>query len=174
MKFSFSSSWLLFVLVTPSVIAKKGKNTKKTKNKNSTKSIVPIFVPIDEPNRNCDPSSPYDNEEWGCKSKDCASDRWKDGCEACMCYSYRNASWCDGTDSDYYDNYFEEHGVNPFGDINRSNRKCNTQFSQLDAPCQMYWECEIGLKCHFASRDGGDKKCCHGGITKFSPYCVYN
>ena len=171
MKFSFPSSWFFLVLATPSalVVAKKGKKTKNTKNKNT---VVPIVVR--EPNRNCDPMSPYDDVEWGCKNKDCASDRWKDGCEACMCYSQGNASWCDGTKSAYYDNYFEEHGMNPFGDSNRSNRKCNTQFSQLDAPCQMYWECEYGLGCYLASRSsGGDRKCCHYDRRPTgSHYCI--
>ena len=62
----------------------------------------------------------------GCADEDCASDNWKDGCSACMCYKKGNASWCDGTKSAYYDNYFGENGVNPFGDSNRSTRKCNT------------------------------------------------
>ena len=43
-----------------------------------------------------------------------------------------NASWCDGTKSDYYDDdYFKKNGVeNPFGDSNIKNRKCNTVFGQ--------------------------------------------
>ena len=59
-----------------------------------------------EPNRNCDPMLENIYEENVCKDKDCASANWKDGCEACMCYSNGNASWCDGSKSDYYDDYF--------------------------------------------------------------------
>ena len=132
MKLLFSLSWLVLVLATPLVIAKKGKKTKDTKNKTNIKSVAGV-----EPNQNCDPSSPYDDKEWGCKTKDCASDRWNDGCEGCICYSLGNASWCDGTKSDYYDNYFKENGENPSGDSNGKNRKCSTIFSQLGVSCQV-------------------------------------
>lgn len=72
--------------------------------------------------------SRLDDEKWGCKNDECASDRWTDGCSACMCYNRGNASWCDGMKSDYYDNYFQFHRKNPFGDSNPDNRKCNTTF----------------------------------------------
>ena len=45
-----------------------------------------------------------------------------------LCYSNGNASWCDGSKSDYYDDYYTENGKNPFGDSNLRNRKCNTDF----------------------------------------------
>ena len=64
-----------------------------------------------------------------------------------MCYNYENASWCDGSKSDYYDSYFLENGENPFGDKNQSNRKCNTNFSQQYSPCQSRWGCDSGLEC---------------------------
>ena len=151
MKLYFSSSWLLLVVATPSVIAKKGKKTKTNKNQ----KIGPVGG--SELNLNCDPQTDtlppyadnsgkfnvwYDNV---CKNDDCASDMWKDGCLACMCYNVGNASWCDGTKSVYYDTYFDKHGENPFGDSNRSNRKCNTNFSQQDVPCKWDWECDIGI-----------------------------
>ena len=177
MKLSFSSSWFLLVVATPSVVvvvAKKGKKTKNTKNKNSGKSVVPSFVPIDNDNDNdsnniivpifvpvnndndsnnnlipnlgvnlnCDPMSSVDDEEWGCRTEDCASDVWKDGCLACMCFNNGNASWCDGRKSAYYDDYFEGNGENPFGDTKRENRKCNIIFLQEDAKCYWDWQCE--------------------------------
>ena len=50
-----------------------------------------------------------------------------------------NASWCDGTKSDYYDDdYFKKNGVeNPFGDSNIKNRKCNTVFGQQSSLCML-------------------------------------
>ena len=117
MKFSFTSSWLLLVLATPSVIAKKGKKTKNTKSKNNRVPVVDRTANLD-----CDPMQQNLDEDNGCKEEDCASTNWEDGCEACMCYNQGNASWCDGTKSAYYDNYFEEHGENPFGDNRRSNK----------------------------------------------------
>ena len=52
MRFSFTSSWFLLVVATPSafVVAKKGKKTKHTKNKKSIKTVVPTFVPNDNDN----------------------------------------------------------------------------------------------------------------------------
>ena len=82
-------------------------------------------------NFNCDPMSPYDDTDQGCQDGDCASDTLKDGCLAWLCYNQGNTTWCDGTKSVYYDNYFQEHKQNPFGDSNYSNRKCNTYFTQL-------------------------------------------
>jgi len=160
MKFSFiSSSCLLLVVATPSalVVARKGKKTKKTKNKNSVNNIVPIVDPINNdndsnsnlgpvlgggPNFNCDPMNRSGD---GCEDNDCASTDWEDGCEACMCYNMGNDSWCDGTKSSYYDSYYEEHGKNPFGDTNYSNRKCNTKFSEEGDFCRYDWECDGGL-----------------------------
>ena len=65
-----------------------------------------------------------------------------------MCYNYGNDSWCDGTQSAYYDNYFEAYRENPFGDANWSNRKCNTNFSLKWFSCQWNWEYENGLECN--------------------------
>ena len=137
MKFFFTSSWLLLVLATPSalVVAKKGKKTKNTKNKNN-------LGPLPGVNRACDPMNRDSN---GCEDEDRTSDVWKDGCAACMCLKKGNASWCDGAQSVYYDVYFEEHGKNPFGDTNYSNRKCNTKFSQEFDVCRYDWECGDGL-----------------------------
>ena len=98
-------------------------------------------------NLNCDPMSSLDDDEWGCTDDDCASGRWKDGSLACMCYSQRNDSWCVGTQSDFYDKYFEGNGKNPFGDNNLSNRKCNTNVSLYYFPCQWNWEFERRLTC---------------------------
>ena len=56
----------------------------------------------------------------------CATDTWRDGCKGCMCYVPGNPMWCDGLKGQYYDKYFEEHGMNPWGDSNWKNRKCNT------------------------------------------------
>ena len=65
------------------------------------------------------------SEQHFCHENDCATPNWEDeGCEARMCYDHGNASRCDGTKSDYYDNFFKEHEVNPFGDSNINNRKC--------------------------------------------------
>ena len=152
MNFSFTSSlWLLLVLATQSVIAKKGKKTKTTKNKNNLGPVIGGSA-----NLNCDPMSPWGDKYQSCHNEDCASDVWKDGCLACMCYNDGNASWCDGTQSAYYDSYFEEYGENQFGDSNRSNSKCNTHFSQLDVSCQWDWECENELECN-------DSVCVPGG-----------
>ena len=177
MKFSFPSSYLLLVLATPSVIAKKGKKTKDTKNKNN---LSPIGNILGGPkwnggekdlNLDCDPMSPFDDEDRNCGEKDCASKEWKDGCEACMCFNKGNASWCDGAQSVYYDVYFEEHGENPFGDSNYSNRKCNTNFSQQDVSCNWDWECESGLEgCiwEYPNPFGDTKfKCCRRSISQF-------
>ena len=105
---------------------------------------------------NCDPmkGSSYD----GCRDKDCASDRWKDGCLACMCF-YDNDSWCDGTQSAYYDNYYEEHGENPFGDSNWSNRKYNTDFSLKGTSYKWNWECEDKPLGCSPNNDYSDKVC---------------
>ena len=92
--------------------------------------------------KNCNPMSPYDDRDWGCQDDGCASDVWKDGCEACMCYKRGNDSWCDGTKSAYYDNYYDENGKNPFGDSNQKNRKCNTKFTPIGGSCQRGWECD--------------------------------
>ena len=120
MKFSFTSSWFLFVLATPSVIAKKGKKTKNTKNKNGLNLScdprrpscrpyrrLPIIDLIDNDNDSDNNlGTMFDNNrnlkcdlmvKRGCKSYVCASDRWKDGCLACMCFNNGNDSWCDGT-----------------------------------------------------------------------------
>ena len=97
----------------------------------TTRYLTPVCITRGNgggPSLNCDPMSPYDNTDHGCHDDDCASDRWKDGCLACMWYNNGNTSWCDGTKSAYYDNNFEEHGENPFGDSNQDNRKCNTIF----------------------------------------------
>ena len=178
MNFSFtSSSWFLFVLATPSVIAKKEKKTKHTKNKNSIKSVVPTFVPIDNnkdsnntnnlgstfggSNLNCDPMGDYNDKEFGCKIASCASDKWLDGCSACMCFNNGNASWCDARQSVYYDVYFDRHGENPFGDSNKSNRKCNTIFSPKEVFCQWDWECEFGLVCRALTTAHRDYDLCH-------------
>ena len=64
----------------------------------------------------------------GCQDKNYASDRWKDGCLACMYYKNRNASSGNGTQSDYYDNYFQENVENQFSVNNQSNRKYNAFF----------------------------------------------
>jgi len=144
MKFSFTSSLLLLVLATPSVVAKKGKKTKYTKNKNNVVPVIGGSV-----NLNCNPMQEVSKKySTGCKDGDCASTNWEDGCEACMCSNNGNASWCDGTKSTYYDNYFEAHGENPFGDSNQSNRKCNTKFSLAGGSCNWNWECDRGLECN--------------------------
>ena len=152
MKFFFtSSSWLLLVLATSSVIAKKGKKTKNSKNKNNLDPII-----VDSANLNCDPNHSFRSKKKNaCKEEDCASTNWEDGCEACMCFNNGNASWCDGKKSFYYDNYYEENGVNPFGDSNQSNRKCNTIFSKRDVSCTWDWECESGLECNKFKPFGG-------------------
>ena len=92
--------------------------------------------------------SPYDDKDQGCHDHNCASDVWKDGYLACMCFYQGNASWCDGTKSAYYDNYYKRNGKNPFGDSNQDNRKYNTNISQLDASCRWDWECESGRECY--------------------------
>ena len=56
----------------------------------------------------------------------CATDMWRDGCNGCMCYEPGNPTWCDGLKGHYYDRYFEEHGMNPWGDTDVKNRNCNT------------------------------------------------
>ena len=104
--------------------------------------------------------SRLDDEQWGCKEEHCASDIWKDGCEACMCYNLGNASRCDGSKSAYYDNYFIENEENPFGDSNRRNRKCNIIFSLQDDPCDWDWECGRGSLCGYINNGTLDKKCC--------------
>ena len=134
---SSSSLWLLLVLATPSVIAKKGKKTKTTKNNNNIGPGVG-----GGPDLNCDPARFN-----GCYDNDCAMTNYEDGCEKCMCYNQGNDSWCDETISSFYDDYYKEHGENPFGDSNRSNRKCNPNFSPLLGRCKWDWECEAGLKC---------------------------
>jgi len=119
-------------------------------------------------NLDCDPMKGSSYE--GCKEKDCASTNWEDGCAACMCFNQGNASWCDGTQSAYYDNYFEEHGKNPFGDSNRSNRKCNTNFSPKGAPCKYNWECEGGpdqAYCYFDGPDDYD----YNFVPTYNLYC---
>ena len=108
----------------------------------------------------CNPSDVALNYGDGCQTHDCAHPVWSDGCEACMCFNPANAAWCDGLEGDYYDKYFEEHGENPFGDNNRSNRKCNTHFSPVDASCQWNWECESGLAGCYLFFPTGCKKCC--------------
>ena len=115
------------------------------------------------PSLNCDPMSPYDSKDQGCHEKDCASDVWRDGCRACMCYNNGNASWCDRTNSAYYDNYYEEHGKNPFGDSKYSNKKCNTDFSQQDASCRWDWECESGAGCCLVYNSASKKRYCNTG-----------
>ena len=74
MKFSFSLSWLLLVVATPSVGTKKKKKLESTKNKN-TSPIIDGY----EPDLNCDPMSDPMIRSDGCKTLDCTSDRWKDG-----------------------------------------------------------------------------------------------
>jgi hypothetical protein len=82
-----------------------------------------------------------------CKDKECARIWWRDGCKACMCFNHGNASWCDDTRGDYYDNYFKANGVNPWGDDKVENRKCNTEFLPKEAKCEEDWQCGPGLKC---------------------------
>jgi len=91
----------------------------------------------------CNPSERELETKYGCGDNDCANLAWADGCEACMCFNNGNASWCDGSKgdyydnhiTDYYDNYFMEHGKNPWGDTNWRNRKCNTQFRKKRLEC---------------------------------------
>ena len=64
--------------------------------------------------------------EVGRPNPSCATDMWRDGCKACMCYNPGNVAWCDGFEGHYYDNYFRAHGENPWGDDKWENRKCNT------------------------------------------------
>ena len=99
------------------------------------------------PKFNCDPMSTLGDVERNCKDKDCASARWIDGCASCMCYNNGNALWCDGIQSDYYDNYYKKNGKNPFSNYYWNSRKCNTHFSQQDVSCEWDWECESGLGC---------------------------
>ena len=100
------------------------------------------------------PMSPYASKDQGCHDGDCASDVWKDGCLGCMCFNQGDASWCDGTKSAYYDNYYKDNQKNPFSDSNQDNRKCVTKFLPREAPCQHDWQCASGLECSF--RFGGD------------------
>jgi len=112
----------------------------------------------------CDPMMTWSD---GCEDNDCANDVWKDGCLGCMCYNQGNGSWCDGIQSDYYDNYFEENGENPFGDSNRSNRKCNTIFAPYGVLCEHNWECESGLDC----KVGGPSRLCLYSSSGSDLYC---
>ena len=75
-----------------------------------------------------------------------------------MCYNNENASWCDGTNSDYYDDdYFKTNGVvNPFGDSNSRNRKCNTVFGQQSSLCMFDWACGSGFFCGKPWGTGGE------------------
>ena len=100
-------------------------------------------------NRNCDPGSKlYDDWEWGCHTNDCVMEVYKDGCSACMCYKHGGDSWCDGTKNAYYDDYYEKHNENPFGDSDRANRKCNTNFSYYGGPCNRgLWQCPGWMRC---------------------------
>ena len=81
----------------------------------------------------------------GCNYEGCTSTNWEDECSACMCYKNGNASWCDGAKSTYYDTYHKEHGINPFGGSNWSNRKCNTEILPMLSSCEWGWECKSGL-----------------------------
>ena len=95
----------------------------------------------------CNPSEQNDYGPNGCKNEDCAAPNWVDGCMACMCYNshHNNPSWCDGTRNEYYDNYFDQHGENPWGDRNRANRKCNTFFGEEGSNCNHNWQCQKGI-----------------------------
>ena len=85
----------------------------------------------------------------------CANAVWMDGCKACMCFNEGNAAWCDGYRGDYYDNYFKANGVNPWGDTNWRNRKCNTEFKPLNERCGQAWQCASG----FCIDGDGDNQC---------------
>ena len=95
----------------------------------------------------CNPSEQNEIGPFGCKNKDCAADNWLDGCKACMCFNNGNPTWCDGTRNEYYDNYFDQHGENPWGDRKRENRKCNTFFGEEDFKCNRSWQCKRGSTC---------------------------
>ena len=71
----------------------------------------------------CDPRFPDNCEENDCA--DASDVDWNDGCAACMCFNQGNGSWCDGTRNDFYDDFYKEHGENPWGDKREENRKCN-------------------------------------------------
>merc|ERR1712238_137715 len=110
-----------------------------------------------------------------CGDGDCASDMWKDGCLRCMCFNNGNDSWCDGSNSDYYDNYFNKNGENPFGDKNRANRKCNKIFSPMGNSCRFGWECEKNEDCVISNNDSNKQVCCaRNKINTFSStyHCV--
>ena len=65
-----------------------------------------------------------------------------------MCFNHGNAAWRDGFQGAYYDTYFDQHGMNPWGDRNRANRKCNTEFKPYyDSVCYANWHCALGLHC---------------------------
>ena len=57
---------------------------------------------------------------------------------------HNNPSWCDETRNEYYDNYFDQHGENPWGDRNRATRKCNTVFGKEGSNCNHNWQCQKG------------------------------
>lgn len=102
-------------------MAKKDKKTKDTKKHTATTTTTTttatnietgtgVFDMICDGdinlNLNCDLLSRSD-ETWGFHDDDCASDVWQDGCEACLRFNSGNASRCDGTNSAYYVNYYE-------------------------------------------------------------------
>ena len=115
-------------------------------------------------NLKCNPTEQNEYGPSGCDNKDCAADNFVDGCKACMCFNAGNPSWCDGTRNEYYDDYYNEHGENPWGDQDRENRKCNIRFIPNDSNCNSNWQCE-SLCCYTEYNIYSYKKCWDGYLN---------
>ena len=110
----------------------------------------PRFLPECRP---LDPTA----ENRGCKDNDCADSSWStDGCRDCMCYKQGNNSWCDG--DSFYDRYFDQNKVTPWGDSTYENKKCNPEFKKEGDSCEHDWQCDKGLNCR--EKPGPTSKYC--------------
>ena len=133
------------------------RRTLRTKNSKASTYKFPL-------NLQCNPSEQNKYGPSGCHDEDCAADNFLDGCKACMCFNNGNPTWCDGTRNEYYDEYYNEHGENPWGDGIRENRKCNTFFGDGNFLCNSDWQCKRGSSCQTPIQSdlgghGGPKNC---------------
>jgi len=159
---------VVVVIVIVIILFKGSRRVVVIKSTTKTKKLLGRWFSTDEGvvYYNEDPKFPNN-----CGDDYCASDsEWKDGCAKCLCYEKGNRSWCDGTNNAHYDNYFDQNRVNPWGDRNRENRKCNQVFPSLYDPwfgnpktkeniCHHDWQCASGLKCLSVWEDGKSSYC---------------
>ena len=59
-----------------------------------------------------------------------------------MCYEAENIAWCDGTQNEFNNQYFNDNEEKPYGFKEEVNRKYNTEFKYNT--CWWNWQCATG------------------------------